>query len=100
MVGDLKTIGVIGAGQMGAGIAQVSANAGYQVILSDISLENAQAAISKIDQTTEKAVAADKMAQGDRDTILKNISPSGSLTDLADCDLVIEAASEIEALAQ
>ena len=96
MVGEIKTIGVIGAGQMGAGIAQVSASAGYQVILSDIALENAKAAISKIDGMTAKAVANDKMSADERDTILANISPSGALADLSDCDLVIEAASEIE----
>jgi 3-hydroxybutyryl-CoA dehydrogenase len=96
MVGEIKTIGVIGAGQMGAGIAQVSANAGYKVILSDVALENAQAALDKIDASTAKAVASDKMTADERDKILANIAPSGAIEDLADCDLVIEAASEIE----
>lgn len=96
MVSELKTIGVIGAGQMGAGIAQVSASAGYRVILSDIALENAESAISKIDAMTAKAVDAEKMSADERDTILANISPSGAIADLADCDLVIEAASEVE----
>ena len=96
MVGDIETIGVIGAGQMGAGIAQVSASAGYAVLLSDISLENAKAAIAKIDSATEKAVASEKMSADERDTILANIKPSGSISDLAECDLVIEAASEVE----
>lgn len=96
MVGEIKTIGVIGAGQMGAGIAQVSANAGYKVILSDVALENAQAALDKIDASTAKAVASDKMTADERDKILANIAPSGAIADLADCDLVIEAASEIE----
>lgn len=96
MVNDIKSIGVIGAGQMGAGIAQVSANAGYKVVLSDISIENAQAAIEKISKVTEKAVSNDKMSAADRDTILANMSASGTLKDLAECDLVIEAASEVE----
>ncbi len=96
MVRDIKTIGVIGAGQMGAGIAQVSASAGYAVLLSDISLENAKAAIAKISSATEKAVASEKMNADERDTILANIKPSGSISDLAECDLVIEAASEVE----
>ena len=98
MVSEIKTIGVIGAGQMGAGIAQVSAGAGYKVILSDISLDNAKAAISNIDTATAKAVAADKMSKDVRDTMLANISPSGAIKDLADCDLVIEAASEVESI--
>ncbi|MEM9574993.1 MAG: 3-hydroxyacyl-CoA dehydrogenase NAD-binding domain-containing protein, partial [Pseudomonadota bacterium] len=96
MVSEITTIGVIGAGQMGAGIAQVSASAGYKVILSDIALENAETAISKIDTMTAKAVAGDKMSADERETILGNISPSGAIEDLADCDLVIEAASEVE----
>ncbi|MEM8542214.1 MAG: 3-hydroxybutyryl-CoA dehydrogenase [Pseudomonadota bacterium] len=96
MVSEITTIGVIGAGQMGAGIAQVSASAGYKVILSDIALENAETAISKIDAMTAKAVAGDKMSADERETILANISPSGAIEDLADCDLVIEAASEVE----
>ena len=96
MVGDIKTIGVIGAGQMGAGIAQVSASAGYAVLLSDISLETAKAAIAKIGSATEKAVASEKMNADERDTILANIKPSGSISDLTECDLVIEAASEVE----
>lgn len=96
MASELKTIGVIGAGQMGAGIAQVSAGAGYKVILSDIALENAKSAIAKIDAATQKAVATDKMSVDERGTILGNITPSGAIADLADCDLVIEAASEVE----
>ncbi len=96
MVSDIKTIGVIGAGQMGAGIAQVSASAGYAVILSDISLENAKNAIAKIGAATDKAVTSEKMSADERDTILANIKPSGSISDLAECDLVIEAASEVE----
>ena len=71
---DIKKIGVIGAGQMGAGIAQVSAAAGYEVILSDISLENAKAALAKIDKSTEKLVAADKLSAEERKTILANIA--------------------------
>lgn len=96
MVSEIKKIGVIGAGQMGAGIAQVSAGAGYKVILSDISLDNSKAAIAKIDAATVKAVDGDKMTADERDIILANISASGAIADLADCDLVIEAASEVE----
>lgn len=100
MTDQIKSIGVIGAGQMGSGIAQVSAGAGYKVILSDIALENAEAAIAKIAASTQKAVASDKMTSAARDTILANISPIAGLSGLANCDLVIEAASEIESIKQ
>ncbi|MEO1745303.1 MAG: 3-hydroxybutyryl-CoA dehydrogenase [Pseudomonadota bacterium] len=95
---EIKTIGVIGAGQMGAGIAQVSAAAGYSVLLSDVALENAENAIAKIGETTEKLVSREKMAAADRDMIMANMTPVGDLKSLADCDLVIEAASENEAV--
>lgn len=94
----IKKIGVIGAGQMGAGIAQVSAAAGYSVVLSDISLDNAKAAIEKIDAATAKLVSNDKMDAASRQTILANMTAAGDLSALGDCDLVIEAASEVEAV--
>lgn len=93
---EIKTIGIIGAGQMGAGIAQVSAAAGYSVILCDVSLDNAKAAIEKIGASTEKLVANDKMDAAERDTIMANMMAAGALKALGDCDLVIEAASEVE----
>ncbi|MDZ7824527.1 MAG: 3-hydroxybutyryl-CoA dehydrogenase [Ahrensia sp.] len=94
----MKKIGIIGAGQMGAGIAQVSAGAGYTVILSDISLANAQNAITKIATSTQKLVDGDKMASAMRETMMANLSATEGLGALADCDLVIEAASEVESI--
>ncbi|MEM1377351.1 MAG: 3-hydroxybutyryl-CoA dehydrogenase [Pseudomonadota bacterium] len=96
MAFDIKSIGVIGAGQMGAGIAQVSAAAGYNVTLTDVSLDNAKVAIEKIGATTEKLVSREKMGAALRDTIMANMSPAGDLAALKDCDLAIEAASENE----
>jgi len=93
---QIKSIGVIGAGQMGAGIAQVSAGAGYTVILTDVSLENAKAAIDKIAATTQKLVEREKMDADTRSAIISNLTPTGDLDSLADCDLVIEAAAENE----
>ncbi|MGB7431926.1 MAG: 3-hydroxybutyryl-CoA dehydrogenase [Ahrensia sp.] len=95
---DIKKIGIIGAGQMGAGIAQVSAGAGYQVILSDVALENAQNAIAKISAQTQKLVDKDKMDAAARDAIINGMAPAGGLDALGDCDLVIEAASENESV--
>ncbi|MEO1703122.1 MAG: 3-hydroxybutyryl-CoA dehydrogenase [Pseudomonadota bacterium] len=93
---DIKTIGVIGAGQMGAGIAQVSAAAGYQVVLTDVSVENATAAIDKINATAEKLVAREKMSAEVQSAIANNLRAAGDLSALSQCDLAIEAASENE----
>ena len=93
---EIKKIGVIGAGQMGAGIAQVSAAAGYSVTLTDISINNAENAISKIKATAEKLVSREKMAAEVQTTIAANLAPAGDMKALGECDLVIEAASENE----
>ncbi|WP_294322969.1 3-hydroxyacyl-CoA dehydrogenase NAD-binding domain-containing protein [uncultured Sphingomonas sp.] len=94
----METIGVIGAGQMGAGIAQVSAQAGYAVLLSDMSVERAQAGKDGIAKQLARAVSKDKITQGDADAALDRITPVGDLAAMAPCDLVIEAATEREAI--
>lgn len=92
----MKTIGVIGAGQMGAGIAQVSAQAGYDVLLSDVSVERAQGGKDGIAKQLARAVSKEKITQGDADAALGRITPVGDLAAMAPCDLVIEAATERE----
>ena len=94
----MKTIGVIGAGQMGAGIAQVSAQAGYRVLLSDVSVERAQAGKDGIAKQLARAVSKEKIGQGDADAALGLIEPIGDLGAMGPCDLVIEAATEREAI--
>ena len=94
----MKTIGVIGAGQMGAGIAQVSAQAGYDVLLSDVSVEQAQAGKDGIARQLARAVSKEKIAQPDADAALGRITPIGDLAAMGPCDLVIEAATEREAI--
>ncbi|WP_242116887.1 3-hydroxyacyl-CoA dehydrogenase NAD-binding domain-containing protein [Sphingomonas lacusdianchii] len=94
----MKTIGVIGAGQMGAGIAQVSAQAGYRVLLSDVSVERAQAGKDGIAKQLARAVSKEKIAQADADAALEQIEPIGDLAAMGPCDLVIEAATEREAI--
>ncbi len=94
----MKTIGVIGAGQMGAGIAQVSAQAGYDVLLSDVSVEQAQAGKDGIARQLARAVSKEKIAQADADVALGRITPIGDLAAMSPCDLVIEAATEREAI--
>lgn len=94
----MKTIGVIGAGQMGAGIAQVSAQAGYRVLLSDVSVERAQVGKDGIAKQLARAVSKEKITQADADAALGQIEPVGDLAAMGPCDLVIEAATEREAV--
>ena len=93
---DIRTLGVIGAGQMGIGIAQVSAEAGYDVILSDIDLPRAEKGKANIAKLLARAVDKEKMTQTDADAVLARITPVGELAPLADAQFVIEAATERE----
>src|SRR5690606_32908146 len=93
---DIRTVGVIGAGQMGAGIAQVSAQAGYDVILSDIDQARAEKGIAGIAKLLAKGVEKGKIEQADADAALARIRPAGDVAPLADAQLVIEAATERE----
>ncbi|MCF4167737.1 3-hydroxybutyryl-CoA dehydrogenase [Zavarzinia compransoris] len=92
----LKAIGVIGAGQMGNGIAHVCALAGYDVVMSDISLERAKAALEVISGNMDRQLAKDLISEADRDAALKRIVPTDDLGAFHESDLVIEAASENE----
>lgn len=92
----MRAVGVIGAGQMGAGIAQVSASAGYHVYLSDIDLVRAEAGKAGIAKGLGKLVAKEKITQTDSDSLLARIEPVGSYAPMADAALIIEAATERE----
>lgn len=92
----MKTVGVIGAGQMGAGIAQVSAQAGYQVLLSDVSAERAEAGKAGIAKQLNRLVEKEKITADARDAALANIEPVGDVAAMGACALVIEAATERE----
>ncbi|MBL8689700.1 MAG: 3-hydroxybutyryl-CoA dehydrogenase [Rhodospirillaceae bacterium] len=92
----IKTIGVIGAGQMGGGIAHVSALSGYDVRLSDISEDALKRAIDLIGRNIDRQVAKGKATQADKDAALKRISTTSDLAKLRGCDIVIEAATENE----
>ncbi len=94
----MEIVGVIGAGQMGAGIAQVSAQAGYRVLLSDISVERAQGGKDGIAKQLARAVEKEKITRADADAALDRIEPVGDLSAMAPCELVIEAATEREAV--
>ena len=94
----MKVVGVIGAGQMGAGIAQVSAQAGFRVLLSDVSRDRAEAGLAGIGKQLGRAVAKDKISGEDRDAALALIEPVEGAAAMGGCDLVIEAATEREAI--
>ena len=90
----IQAIGIVGAGQMGRGIAQVAAMNGYKVQLSDISAEALDFAKSFIQKQMDKGVTKSKWDQVKVDTTMGNLSFTTSMNDLASCDLIIEAATE------
>jgi 3-hydroxybutyryl-CoA dehydrogenase len=92
----MNIIGVIGAGQMGAGIAQVSAQAGYHIVLSDVDQARAQAGKDAIAKGLNRLVEKEKITSDARDDILSRIEPVAGSSAFAPADLVIEAATERE----
>ena len=94
----MQAVAVIGAGQMGAGIAQVSAQAGYDVYLADVSLDVAEKGKAGIAKLLDRAVSKDKMSTGERDAALGRIHCVGDYAPMAAAGLVIEAATENEAV--
>ncbi len=93
-IDSVKTIGVLGAGQMGGGIAQVAAQAGYSVLLADISEERAEAGKAKITKFLGRSVSKGRMTQDDADAALGRITPTGELAAFGEVDIAIEAATE------
>ena len=91
---NIKKIGVIGAGQMGHGIALVAAQAGFDVVLHDIKDEYVKKGISKIDKFLSKSIEKGKINEADKKKIMSIIKGSANLQDLKDVDLVIEAIFE------
>jgi len=90
----IKKVGIIGCGQMGSGIAQVSAQAGYQVICNEVSEELYQKGLRGITKQLDKAIEKGKLDAAAKAKVLGNITGTTDLADLADCDIVIEAATE------
>lgn len=95
---DIKTIGVLGTGQMGAGIAQVGATVGYQVLLADVSLDRAVAGKAGIEKRLSRSVAKGRISELDKSEVLGRLKPVNGIAGLADADFVIEAATENESL--
>jgi 3-hydroxybutyryl-CoA dehydrogenase len=95
---EIKTFGVVGAGQMGSGIAQVAAMSGLDVIMNDIEEAFTERGMGTIDRFLSKGVEKGKMAPEDKDATLARITTSTDLADLSRADFVVEAAVEKEDL--
>jgi 3-hydroxybutyryl-CoA dehydrogenase len=91
---QIEKVGVLGAGLMGHGIAQVAAQAGYQVVLREVDEQVLAKGIAKIEKQLARAVEKGKSSQEDADAVRARIKGTVSYGDLADCDLVIEAITE------
>jgi 3-hydroxybutyryl-CoA dehydrogenase len=95
---EIKKVGVLGAGLMGHGIAQVVAQAGYDVVLREVDDAKLEKGVGKIEKQLARAVEKGKAEQADADAVRARIQGTTSYPDLADCDLVIEAITEDLAL--
>src|SRR5262245_52052306 len=89
-----QIVGVLGSGTMGGGIAQVAAQAGYGVMLCDVSREMLDKAVKQIDTQMKRAVEKGRMAEKAATSIVKRVTLTEQLADLAPCSFVIEAAPE------
>ncbi|MGB3417224.1 MAG: 3-hydroxybutyryl-CoA dehydrogenase [Mesorhizobium sp.] len=92
----IETIGIIGAGQMGGGIAHVSALAGYNVLIHDVSVDRIEKGIATINGNMARQVGGGKLEEATRQQAMGRIATAASMADLAGADLVIEAATEDE----
>ncbi|MGF1658532.1 MAG: 3-hydroxybutyryl-CoA dehydrogenase [Rubrimonas sp.] len=95
---QISTVGVIGAGQMGSGIAHVFALAGFEVVLNDISDEALAEALARIERNMGRQQAKGQVAEADMRAALGRIRTASELSAMADCQLVIESATENEAV--
>lgn len=98
MAQQIEKVGVLGAGLMGHGIAQVAAQSGYQVVLREVDEATLAKGIAKIEKQLARAVEKGKSSQEDADAVRGRIDGTTHYHDLADCDLVIEAITENLAL--
>ena len=96
----IETIGVVGAGQMGNGIAHVLALAGYRVLLNDVTQEALDKALVTIAKNLDRQVSREKISEAERDAALARITTTLELTELGNTDLIIEAATERESVKQ
>jgi 3-hydroxybutyryl-CoA dehydrogenase len=97
---EIQSVGVVGAGQMGNGIAHVFALAGYDVTLTDVSADALTRAIATIDRNIERQVSRGKVSAEDKAAAMARIRTTLTLADVGPCDLIIEAATERETVKQ
>ena len=93
---EIKTFGVIGAGQMGGGIAQVASASGLHVVLNDIKIEFVEQGVDRITKNLQRMVEKGKLASDEKNLILGRITTSVHLEEMSSADFVVEAASENE----
>lgn len=97
---EIKTLGVVGAGQMGSGIVQVAATSGLSVVMNDIKDEFVEGGFSTIEKSLDRMIKKEKITEEDKKGILSRIEGSTSLEDMVKADFVVEAATENEVLKQ
>ncbi len=97
---EIKTLGIVGAGQMGSGIAQVASASGLSVIMNDIKDEFVEKGFSGIENSLARMVKKEKISQEDQKAVLDRIEGSTSFKDMVKADFVVEAAIENESLKQ
>ena len=98
MVHSIKKVGVVGAGQMGSGIAHVVALAGFDVLLHDVSPDRIKSSLATINGNMARQVTSGKISEADRQSAIARIGPADRVEALADVDIVIESATENEAV--
>jgi 3-hydroxybutyryl-CoA dehydrogenase len=91
---EISRVGIVGSGIMGAGIAQVASQAGFEVVLRSRKQETADATLASLEKGLNRLVEKDRLEEGERDAVMGRITPTARIDDLADCDLVIESVVE------
>ena len=91
---QISNIGIVGAGTMGSGISQVAALTGYDIVMQDVSDEATSRGLGTIEKSLQRLVDREKITADAKDAAIRKIRTTTNLSDLADCDLVIEAATE------
>jgi 3-hydroxybutyryl-CoA dehydrogenase len=94
MAGNVREVGVVGAGQMGNGIAQVAAMKGFQVVMLDVSDESLKKGIATIESSCDRMIKKGTLTDADKKAALSRIKTTKAMADLKNCDVVIEAATE------
>src|SRR6202043_2394468 len=92
----IRKIGIVGAGQMGNGIAHVCALSGFHVLLNDVVADRVTEGLATISGNLARQVSRQRISDEQRQAAMKRITPAKTLDELGDCDLVIEAATEKE----